>query len=229
MSTTGANLLHHFETLDATPLPPLPDGVEWLNPLRTYPETRVVFQAFLDRFYADEAPRTLILGINPGRFGGGITNIAFTDPVLLEQVYGIPNSFEKRAELSAQFVHRVIDAYGGPAAFYQRYYINSICPLGFVKGGKNYNYYDEKPLQAAVLPFIKQHLEGLLRNCRANPDRCICLGEGQNFAFLKKLNDAEGYFKEVIPVPHPRFVMQYRRKLVEEYVGRYLEVLAPVY
>ncbi len=145
MSTTGANLLHHFETLDATPLPPLPDGVEWLNPLRTYPETRVVFQAFLERFYADEAPRTLILGINPGRFGGGITNIAFTDPVLLEQVYGISNGFEKRAELSAQFVHRVIDAYGGSAAFYQRYYINSICPLGFVKGGKNYNYYDENP------------------------------------------------------------------------------------
>ncbi len=225
MPSTGDLLLRHFETLDATPLPPLPNNVEWLNPLRTYPETSLVFKAFLDKYYHDDRPRTLILGINPGRFGGGITNVAFTDPVLLEQVCGIPNSFEKRAELSAQFVYRVIDAYGGPAAFYQRFYINSICPLGFVKGGKNYNYYDEKPLQTAVLPLIRQHLEGLLRDCRADQTRCICLGEGQNFAFFQKLNAAEGYFKEVIPVPHPRFVMQYRRKLVEDYVGRYLEVL----
>jgi len=225
MANTGALLLRHFEALDALPLPALPDGVEWLNPLRTYPETRTVFEAFLEKFYADDAPRTLILGINPGRFGGGITNIAFTDPVLLEAVCHIPNSFEKRAELSAQFIYRVIEAFGGTQVFYDRFYINSICPLGFVKGGKNYNYYDEKPLQEAVLPLIKWHLEGLLRNCRADNTRCICLGEGKNFAFLQKLNEAEGYFKEVIPVSHPRFVMQYRRKLVDDYVEGYLEVL----
>ena len=45
---------------------------------------------------------TLILAINPGRLGAGVTNIAFTDPVHLERDCGIANDFPKREELSAQ-------------------------------------------------------------------------------------------------------------------------------
>ena len=33
-------------------------------------------RAFLDKFYDDDRPRTLIFGINPGRFGAGITGVA---------------------------------------------------------------------------------------------------------------------------------------------------------
>jgi hypothetical protein len=221
-TTIGESLFNHFLKM-LEHLPPLPDRVEWLLPFQTEPETAVVFRQFLNKFYEDHLPRTLILGINPGRFGGGITNVAFTDPVHLERACGILNNFPKREELSAQFVYRVVHAFGGVTPFYQHFFINSVVPWGFVKGGRNYNYYDEKPLQKAVEPLAIRHLRGLI-GAGMNQEVCFCLGEGKNFAFLSKLNDRESFFKEIISLPHPRFIMQYRRKRVEDFVNLYLAV-----
>lgn len=216
------NLLdQHFTDL-MQHLPPLPPDVEWLLPLRHQAETGRVFRLFLDKYYNDEAPRTLILGINPGRFGAGVTNVAFTDPVYLEQECGIPNAFEKKQELSAQYIYRVILASGGVEAFYQRFFINSVVPFGFVKNGINYNYYDEKPLQEAMIPLITRHLRGLL-DMGMNPERCYCLGEGKNYQFLSAFNQKHRLFGEVVPLSHPRFVMQYRRRRIDEFVAAYLE------
>lgn len=223
MNTTAERLRTHFTDLHDH-LPPLPPEVEWLLPLANLPETGRVFGAFLDKYYADERSRTLILGINPGRFGAGVTNVAFTDPVRLQTECGIENSFEKKEELSAQFIYKVVHAYGGVEAFYAQFFVNSVVPFGFVKNGVNYNYYDEKPLQEAMLPLIRHHLRGLL-DLGMNADICFCLGEGQNFKFLSKFNAQEGFFGKIIPLPHPRFIMQYRRKRVDEFVQVYLEAL----
>lgn len=222
----AAALAAHFSCL-ADHLPPVPPGVEWLLPLRDLPETGAVFQQFLQKYYNDPHPRTLILGINPGRFGAGVTNVAFTDPVHLERECGIANSFDKKQELSAQFVYRVIHACGTVEAFYQRFFINSVVPFGFVKKGVNYNYYDEKPLQEAMLPLINYHLRGLL-DLGMNPAVCFCLGEGKNYQFLAKFNEKHRLFGQVVPLPHPRFIMQYRRKRLDEFVGHYVEALAVV-
>ena len=223
MDTLAKRLQHHFTDLHHH-LPPVPPDVEWLLPLANLPETGRVFSAFLEKYYNDEQPRTLILGINPGRFGAGVTNVAFTDPVRLVQDCGIDNSFDKKEELSAQFVYKVVHAYGGVAAFYQHFFINSVVPFGFVKNGVNYNYYDEKPLQEAMKPLIRHHLNGLLALGR-NPKLCFCLGEGKNFKFLSKFNESEGFFEKIVPLSHPRFIMQYRRKRLEEYVDMYLNTL----
>ncbi|MBL0082208.1 MAG: DUF4918 family protein [Saprospiraceae bacterium] len=51
-----------------------------------------------------------------------------------------------------------IDAMGGATTFYQKYLIHSVCPLGFTKGTVNYNYYDDKILEALALPLIKNTL-----------------------------------------------------------------------
>jgi Domain of unknown function (DUF4918) len=215
----------HFAQLPQQ-VPVIPDGIEWLLPLAEFPESEKVFHTFLEKYYADESPRNLIVGINPGRFGGGITNVAFTDPWHLQHKLGIANSFAQKTELSAHFIYAVIDAFGGADAFYQRFFINSVCPFGFVKGGINYNYYDDPALQKAVLPFIKWHFEKLLETGLIERERCFCLGEGKNYAFLNKLNQAEGYFGEIVPLAHPRFVMQYRRKTMTEYVESYLAALS---
>ena len=223
MTPLNLSLKTHFLQL-LKHLPALPEDVEWLLPLSENAETSRVFELFLNKFYDDFQPRTLILGINPGRFGAGVTNVAFTDPVHLEQECGIQNSFHKREELSAQFVYRVVHAFGGVRQFYQHFFINSVVPFGFVKGGKNYNYYDEKPLQEAMIPYIKFHLQGLLE-LGMNREVCLCLGEGKNFKFLSKLNEQEGFFKKIVPLSHPRFIMQYRRKQVDDFVEKYLEAL----
>jgi hypothetical protein len=39
------------------------------------------------------------------------------------------------------------------------------------------------------------------------------------------VNDRNGFFKEIVPLPHPRFILQYRRKQADEYLARYVRVL----
>ena len=165
-----------------------------------------------------------MLGINPGRRGAGTTGINFTAARQLTDHCGIEHGMKAGSELSAEFIYEVIQAYGGPDLFYSRYFIGSVCPLGFVKSGKNINYYDDRMLQQTVSPFITDQLNRLLR-FPVLRDRCICIGGEKNFHFLKSLNEKHGFFREIIPLPHPRFILQYRRKEKDRYLQQYLEVL----
>lgn len=201
----------------------LPTGFEWLFPYEQ-PETLEALTAFYQKYYADAQPRAFLFGINPGRFGAGVTGVPFTDPVRLETECGIRNPFPKKQELSAQFVWQFIGAFGGAAAFCRQFYITSLSPLGFVKNGININYYDDRQLLRAVEPFLVWNIRTQL-DFGAHREAAICLGEGQNFKVFQKLNAQHGFFREVIPLPHPRWVMQYRRKTVEAYVDAYVQTL----
>jgi hypothetical protein len=125
----------------------------------------------------------------------------------------------------------MIDAYGGTAKFYSDFYITAISPLGFTIKGRsrnvNYNYYDSPVLIKAVEGFIKESLEKQL-TFGIHKDTCFCLGTGKNFSFLSKLNEKEGYFGEIIPLEHPRFIMQYRSKQKEEYISKYIMELMKI-
>jgi Domain of unknown function (DUF4918) len=202
---------------------PLPSGVAVLNPFVEKGSWTWV-DTFYHRFYGDANPRTLIFGINPGRFGGGITGIPFTDPIRLEEPCGIPNNLRKLAELSSQFIYKVIDAYGGPKIFYADFFITALSPLGYVKEGKNLNYYDDRLLLKGVEPFIKDCLRVQVETIKSG-GTVFCLGEGENFRYFSKLNEQEHFFNAIIPLPHPRWIMQYRRKSIDQYVDLYLEKL----
>ena len=200
----------------------LPKGVSAMNPYRE-PYTFSLCQAFYKKFYSDNNERTLLLGINPGRFGSGTTGISFTDPIKLEDICGIANTLQKKPELSADFIYRMIAAYGGHEGFYKSYLVSAISPLGFTKDGKNINYYDIPLLQKAVTPFIIKSIDQLA--AMVTNEKCFCIGEGKNFVFLEDLNQTHGWFKEIVPLPHPRFIMQYRRKRLDEYIGIYVSQL----
>jgi hypothetical protein len=200
---------------------PLPPGVIVMNPY-TNPETFIITKQFYKKYYSDHQTRTLILGINPGRFGGGITGIPFTDPVKLEKYCGIQNELPKKSELSADFIYRMIEVCGGPQNFYARFYISAISPLGFTKDGKNLNYYDIKELHESLLDFIVGSIQKQL-TFGINEKVCYCLGEGDNFKFLSRLNKSYHFFQKIIPLAHPRFIMQYKRKKLDEYVNDYLK------
>jgi hypothetical protein len=202
----------------------LPEGVGVLNPYQDAVAAELCRQ-FYYKFYDDDNTRTLILGINPGRFGGGITGVPFTDPLKLAMYCGIPNDLKKKVELSADFIYKIIEAFGGPEKFYRKFYISALSPLGFVKDGKNLNYYDIKELQQAVEPFMIRSLQ-LQLEFGANRDVCFCLGEGKNFNYLNAINQRYGFFNQIIPLSHPRFIMQYRRKSVDAFVKDYLRKLA---
>lgn len=219
---TWASFLWNFYT-HLKPPDDLPNGIEWLHP-QLQPEVQALMQQFFDRFYTDTQSRTLLLGINPGRLGAGVTGINFTGFRQLAEHCGIAHSFRMQSELSAEFVYEVIARYGGAEAFYQNFFIGSVCPLGFVQGGKNLNYYDDKQLLQTVRPFIVENLHKLV-SFRVNRKRCGCIGGEKNYRFLTALNKEHQWFEEIIPLPHPRFVQQYRRKQKEDYVQQYLHFL----
>jgi hypothetical protein len=201
----------------------LPSGIEIMHPYDK-PAVKDIVTAFFTRFYNDQLDRILVLGINPGRFGAGVTGITFTDPIRLGRDCQIPNGFEKRAELSSRFIYEVIKAYGGCQVFYQRFFLSAVSPLGFVRDGRNLNYYDDKDLEMAVGKFIELTLSGQI-DLGIKTDKVICLGEGKNMKYLENLNGRLKLFGEVISLPHPRWVMQYRFKRKEEFISKYLEVL----
>ena len=209
---------------------PLPPGIEVMNPFQGSPCALAASAAFYRKYYADHRERHIILGINPGRFGAGLTGVPFTDPKRLSAACGIHIAACAPAhEPSSVFVYAVIDAMGGPEAFYRDWYINSICPLGFVRVDargrkKNYNYYDDRRLEEAATPFMvtclrRQLAFGIRR------DVCYCLGTGKNAAFIERLNAEHGFFERVVALEHPRYVMQYKSKELGAYVRKYVTLL----
>ena len=201
----------------------LPSGVQVLNPWMDT-DVQELCARFYTRYFGDHQPRTLLMGINPGRFGGGVTGIAFTDPIRLSSC-GIDNNLQARTELSSDFIYRVITAYGGALKFYSDFYINSVVPLGFTREGKNLNYYDIPELKQQAIHqipgWMQQHLDMPIRR-----DRLICIGEGKNLEVLSALNETHGWFGSLEGLPHPRYVMQYRRSEINASIDRYLKVLA---
>lgn len=202
----------------------LPPGFELIDPFDEA-ETRRVFSAFYHKYFADNTPRRFVLGINPGRHGAGVTGVPFTDPKIIAETCGIANDWPKKNELSAVFIYDMIDAYGGPDVFYKDFYINSVCPLGFLTKGINVNYYDDKKLAAAVSPYIVSGIRDQIA-MGMRTDAAYCLGNGKNYAYLKKVNDDHHFFDKVVALPHPRWVMQYRRRRKEEFIDNYLKAFA---
>jgi hypothetical protein len=198
----------------------LTGGIEVLD-VHKDAEVRKACIAFYKKFYSDTSERYLLIGINPGRFGGGITGIPFTDPIRLENDCGIKNPWQKRQELSSVFMYEMMAAYGGVKSFYKDIYISAVSPLGFVKGGKNLNYYDDKQLKQKIEPFVVQCMEKQL-HFGLNRDVCFCIGEGENLKYLSELNGKYSWFKNVEAVAHPRFIMQYKLKLKQDYIDKYI-------
>lgn len=199
----------------------LPSGVQILNPYEK-DEVQSAVKEFFQKFYNDDRKRIFILGINPGRFGGGLTGISFTDPVALKKYCGIDNQLGNREELSSKFVYQVINHFGGVKKFFKDFYLSAIYSLALMKDGKNYNYYDSKELFA----FLKPHLALVLKEqikFGANQRVVICLGK-KNAEYLKILNDELFLFNKIEVLNHPRFIMQYRRKKIELYLEKYVEV-----
>ncbi len=202
---------------------PLPEGVEIMNPFDEEIATEVSAR-FYERYYNNANPRVILFGINPGRFGAGVTGVPFTDPIRLQEICGIQNDFDKKSELSSEFVYEVVDAYGGPKPFYDHFFVSAVCPLGFTKDGKNLNYYDDKNLLKNTEPFIVNTIREQIKMVDS-PGVCLCLGQGVNYKYFGKLNEKHHFFKRIEPLPHPRWVMQYRRKRKAEFVKMYIDQL----
>jgi hypothetical protein len=216
------SILSYYQQLSAPS--GLPKEVEVMNPYLN-PNTYDVAAQFYNKYYGDTDKRYICFGINPGRFGAGVTGVPFTDPVLLENACEIKNELEKKAELSSKFIHEMIAAYGGPKAFFAKYYISAVSPLGYLKDGINLNYYDIKGFKTLFESYAVEQIRKQL-DFGIDTKVAYSIGKGQNIKYLNYINDKYGFFEKIVPLSHPRWVMQYRLKRKQEFIDEYLSAFA---
>lgn len=225
--TKAESIINFYEKIDFQGS--LPQGIEIMNPYRQSEDIRQICKTFYSKYYHDHHVRNLILGINPGRLGAGATGLPFTDTKRLNDDCGIPYYKFSTHEPSSVFIYEMIQAFGGPDLFYQKFYINSVCPLGFVKNENNkvinYNYYDSKELETMMYDFIVENIKSQIEICGSH-NICFCLGTGKNFRYLEKLNQKHQFFGKIIPLEHPRYIMQYKTKEKQRYIDDYLSKLS---
>jgi hypothetical protein len=195
-----------------------------MNPYQD-PVIRGYVAAFLGKFFSDNRKRVLVFGINPGRFGAGLTGVTFTDPFALQRFCGIRNDLPQVRERSSEFVYQFIKSWGGPRRFYRDFFLTAVSPLGFTRNGVNYNYYDDKRLFSAVKPFIVDTIRSQI-GFGVQRAVAIILGTGKNKTMFEELNHEYEFFKTIYALEHPRFIMQYRRRKLSVYLARYREMFS---
>jgi hypothetical protein len=220
MTTFADHAISYYNALSApTSLPP---GVEVMNPYQE-PAVQQIVGEFYTKFYSDTQPRVFVLGINPGRFGAGVTGISFTTPQNLRRYCGIDNSLRDTPELSSRFIYQVVDAFGGAADFYGRFFLTSLFPLALTKDGRNYNFYDDRLTTDALWPVITETVRtqtGFGYNRRV----AVCLGR-KNETYLRRLNEQQGFFDRIVTLDHPRYILQYKAKQLPDYLDQYVTTL----
>ena len=224
-SETFAQYVERFLTQVSIP-DILPSGIEVLQPYGD-PEVRRVLHEMCVKYYSSSSRRIGVWGINPGRFGAGLTGLSFTDPWAVQHDLAITTTLSGRREMSAEFISMVIAAYGGPTTFYRDVYMSALSPLGFIRDGVNINFYDDPALEKMMTPNIIRWMNDVFEH-RVRRDVSLLLGSGKLRTFMERsVREAVGV-SEVIYLDHPRYIMQYRRRDVVQYVQLYVDTIRKV-
>ena len=211
---------------------PLPKGIRVINPFTASSIAMENIKLFAQKYLDDENPRRIILGINPSRLGAGVTGIPFTDTKRLTSECKIQYTGKPTHELSSVFMYEMIHAFGGVQQFYKNFYINSPFPLAITQLNRegrenNFNYYDSPALEKSVKPFMIKSLRQLIA-LGIKTDICFCLGMSKNAKILGSLNKEYQLFDKIIPLEHPRFIMQYKSAIKDLYIDKYIRAFASI-
>lgn len=179
---------------------------------------------FYQKYYADKQGRHFIFGINPGRFGAGLTGVPFTDPLRLETECGIENKLPKSGALFPDFCLAIYSWLWWNSDFCPIFLHHFAIALGLCAQWREYPRLLRRPAtcpQRRAVYCVEPADATAISPLEIRPFASV---KARIMPILKKLNEREGFFREIIR-PHPRWIMQYRRKRVEEFVERYVGVL----
>lgn len=190
-------------------------------------QIKEVTTCFYKKYYNDHSKRYLILGSSPARKGTAITGIPFEDASHLYKETGIMIDNFYINKSSSDFLYDVMEQYGGCEKFYKDFFMSFVCPLGIVnvnaKGNEvNANYYENKKLEKFLYNFIIDSLKKQIA-FGIETSVCYCIGSGENFKFLTKINEQYKFFDKIIALEHPRFIMQYNSKDRNKYLDKYID------
>jgi hypothetical protein len=158
------------------------------------------------------------------RLSSRCLGVPFTDPIRLKTICQIDSSFPLKPELSSQFIYEHFLRQYSLDEFYRTFFIGAVCPLGLESNGRNMNYYDNKSfIQQLLEHFIPDHLQQQI-DLGCSTKVAICLGEGMNYKILDKLNAKHHFFRTLLKIAHPRYIMQYKRKSIDTYIEQYIQI-----
>ena len=204
------------------------DKYKIVNP---YKQERIIkiVEVFYNKYFDDNHNSYLILGASPARRGTSATGIPFEDEEHIYKLTGesINNFYINKN--SSNFLYDVMENYGGIDKFYSDFFLEFVCPLGIVNINNknnevNVNYYENRKLQSYLNDFIKKSLDELIK-IGINREVCYCIGSGENYQYLLKLNEENHYFKRIVALEHPRYIMQYNKDKTAFYMNKYLNEL----
>lgn len=228
--TFSDNVLEFNEWLSGIHLN-LPDNYRLNNSFNGQNKDQIkkITNIFYNKYYDDNNKRRLILGSSPARKGTAVTGIPFEDANHLYKETGIMLENFYINKSSSNFLYDVMEQYGGCKKFYKDFFMSFICPIGIVninsKGNEvNSNYYENKKLEKALYDFIVDSLKKQI-SFGIDTSVCYCIGSGENFRFLTKINKEHKFFDKIIPLEHPRFIMQYNSANKDKYLKKYLDKL----
>lgn len=192
-------------------------------------QIKEITNTFYKKYYNDNNKRYLILGSSPARKGTATTGIPFEDASHLYKETGIMIDNFYINKSSSNFLYDVMEQYGGCEKFYKDFFMSFVCPLGIVnvnsKGNEvNSNYYENKKLENVLYNFIVDSLKKQI-SFEIDTSICYCIGSGENFKFLTKINEQYKFFDRIIALEHPRFIMQYNSKDSNKYLDKYINAL----
>jgi len=209
----------------------LPNGFKIINPFKGDSKEMVkkITTSFYQKYYNDTHTRRLILGSSPARRGTAVTGVPFEDAKHLQSETGIFIDKFYINQSSSNYLYDVIQEYGGCKKFYSDFFMSFVCPLGIVrknsKGNEvNCNYYENKKLQDALYSFIVRSISSQI-DFGIDTSVCYCIGSGENYNFLSEINKKYNFLKTIIPLEHPRFIMQYNSKHKDIFMEKYLSSL----
>ncbi|MCE5361045.1 uracil-DNA glycosylase family protein [Candidatus Igneacidithiobacillus taiwanensis] len=173
-------------------------------------------EAFWQHYVPDPLPQTVILGLNPGRFGAGQTGIPFVDFRSLSALLPEASLPKQDSEPSATFFHRVVQHIGAEK-FYRMFYVSNVSAVGYLRDGKNCNYPDLPELARPTVARNFAEEMGLLR-----PKRIIALGREVEASAQALFPDGS---VRISHLPHPSWIMTYRLREAQSWVRRYAQML----
>jgi lin2946 protein len=232
--TTAQKILEFYGSLKSAGIN-LPEKYRLINPLtganqRQIAQITQITHRFYHRYYHDNRRRFMILGSSPARRGTALTGVPFEDVNHLQEDTGIFINAFGANKRSSSFLYEVMEECSGRQKFYKRFYMSFVCPLGIekinLKGNwVNCNYYENAALKKCLHPFIVDSLRCQI-DFNIDTTVCFCIGSGENFKFLTNINDEYHFFDTIVPLEHPRFIMQYNADRKEEFIKKYVNALS---
>ncbi|GKV70483.1 hypothetical protein NCCP2716_29810 [Sporosarcina sp. NCCP-2716] len=111
---------------------------EGISILPGFTEQVELVRAYYRKYYFKNKQRLVFCGINPGQFGAGRTGVPFIDFDGIEKL--MPGRGGDEQERSAQYMLSIMEEYE-TGAFQDSVYLTNLSWYGFVRRGRNLNYY----------------------------------------------------------------------------------------